>query len=112
MHDNKKPNKVERPISANMFSWLEKENSTRNIIYLLGADCAFLFAFDFVYNRYGHFTIEELPGFYAVYGFVMFSLIILLATLLRFFLGRNEDYYGNKAIDSETPKKADKKGST
>ena len=58
MHDNKKPNKVERPISANMFSWLEKENSTRNIIYLLGAVCAFLFAFDFVYNRYGHFTIE------------------------------------------------------
>ena len=31
----------------------------------------------------------------------MFSLIILGASILRFFLKRSEDYYGNKAVDSE-----------
>ena len=45
-------------------------------------------------KRYGHFSIEKLPGFYAFYGFVMFSLIIFLATVLTYLLGRREDFYG------------------
>ena len=40
-------------------------------------------------------------GFFAGYGFVMFSLIIAGASALRYFLKRGEDYYGDKAVDSE-----------
>ena len=32
----------------------------------------------------------------------MFSFIILGATFLRYFIKRKEDYYGSKAVDSET----------
>ena len=112
MHSSKKHNKLKRPLGSIIFSWLEQDNGTRNIIYFLAGVCAVLFLCDFFYHRHGHFEIEELPGFFAVYGFVMFSLIIFLATLLRFFVGRRANYYGDKAVDSETQERENQRGNT
>ena len=112
MDDSKMSLKAKRVPGLIMFSWLEKGNSTRNIIYFLSVICAGLLVADFFYHRHGHFKIEELPGFFAIYGYVMFSLIIFLATLLRFFVKRREDYYGKKAVDSEVQKLENSKGST
>ena len=100
MKENNKLND-ERPVGFIIFKWLEYKYSSRIIIGTLVVLCLGSVLSDLIYHRYGHFVIEEVPGFFAVYGFVMFSLIILGASILRFFLKRSEDYYGNKAVDSE-----------
>lgn len=92
-----------------LFGWLDHKHSVNIIIWILVILCLSLVISDFIYDRYGHFYIEETPGFFAGYGFVMFSVIIFGATLLRFLVSRNEDYYGDKAVDSEEPQHKDLK---
>ena len=101
MGKNEKLDGNSNPIGFVLFRWLENRYSSRIIVGLLVASCIGLVLSDFIFPRYGHFAVEEIPGFFAVYGFIMFSLIILGATILRFFIKRNEDYYGSKAVDSE-----------
>ena len=101
MKENNKVKDNKSPVGFIFFKWLDYKHSSRIIIGILIVLCVGSVLSDFVYHRYGHFVIEEVPGFFAVYGFVMFSLIILGASILRFFLKRSEDYYGNKAVDSE-----------
>lgn len=76
------------------------EGSTR-FLFLLGGICGALFLQDFMFEKHGHFNIENVPNFYGVYGFVMFTLLILVAKGLRVLVKRPEDYYGNKAVDRE-----------
>ena len=104
MNKEKKLKKSINPTGSFLFDWLQYKNSVRVIIWILVIVCVVLVITDFIYDRYGHFRIEETPGFFAGYGFIMFSLIILGATILRFFVGKTEDYYGDKAIDSEITK--------
>jgi len=87
---------------------MKKENSNlinptfiRLLIYFLIFICIILFIFDFFYSRYYHFEIEKINGFFAIYGFLAFSVIIFGSKALRFFLKRPENYYGSKAIDGE-----------
>ena len=40
-------------------------------------------------------------NFYSIYGFIMFSIIIFGSRLLRALLGRAENFYDKKAVDSE-----------
>ena len=101
MKENNKLKDNESPVGFIIFKWLDYKYSSRIIIGTLLVLCLGSVLSDFIYHRYGHFAIEEVPGFFAGYGFVMFSLIVLGASILRFFLKRSEDYYGNKAVDSE-----------
>ena len=101
MNENNKLKDNINPVGFIMFKWLDHKNSSRIIIGTLVVFCLTLFFSDFIYHRHGHFAIEEVPGFFALYGFLMFSLIILGASVLRFFLKRSEDYYGTKAVDGE-----------
>ena len=71
------------------------------MIIILIFTSAVLFIFDFFINRYSHFEIEKYNGFYAIYGFVAFSVIIFGSKGLRFLIKRPENFYGSKAIDSE-----------
>ena len=93
--------KTVKPLGLIFFVWLDHKHSTKIIIGSLAVLCLGLFLADFVYHRHGHFMIEEVPGFFAIYGFIMFSLIILGATILRFFVKREEGYYGNKAVEGD-----------
>ncbi|MCB2136166.1 MAG: hypothetical protein KDE08_09530 [Rhodobacteraceae bacterium] len=81
--------------------WVDRPGSAEKIFYALAGLCGFLFLLDFTYEKHGHFDMEHLPGFYGIYGFVMFTALILAAKTLRIFIRRPEDYYGDKAIDSE-----------
>ena len=56
---------------------------------------------DFFVNRYVYFEIESTYNFYSIYGFIMFSIIIFGSRLLRLLLGRPENFYAKKAVDSE-----------
>lgn len=44
-------------------------------------------------HMHGHFEVEHFYGFYAVYGFISYVLLIFVAKLIRKIVMRKEDYY-------------------
>ncbi|MXO62475.1 hypothetical protein GRI48_05555 [Altererythrobacter oceanensis] len=60
------------------------------VFYVL---CAVLVAADFVIHRHVYHPWENLPAFYAIFGFVACVVLVLIATQMRKVLMRDEDYY-------------------
>ncbi len=73
--------------------FLDKKGNVRFLIYIFHALCFVLFAADFVLHRHAYHSLEEIPGFYALFGFLAFLFIILGAAILRKLVMRSEDYY-------------------
>jgi len=44
-------------------------------------------------EMHGEFSVEHFYGFYAVYGFISYVLLIFVAKILRKIIMRKEDYY-------------------
>ena len=55
--------------------------------------CILLVVVDFIVHRHIYMAWENLPAFYALYGFVACVALVLLAKLLRKVVMRKEDYY-------------------
>ena len=72
----------------------------RPVRWLVGA-CVVLAVAEFLVDRHPHVPGEGLPWFYAIVGFVAFTLIVLGAKSLRRLIRRPEDYYGDRAVDAE-----------
>jgi len=89
------------PALGRALLWVDKPGSANKIFWGLAIACAAVFAAGFTYDKHGHFEVENYSGFFAAYGFIMFTLLILAAKALRVFIKRPEDYYADKAIDSE-----------
>ena len=89
------------PALGRMLLWVDKPGSVNKIIWTLALVCGLLFLADFTFEKHGYFDIEHLPGFFGVYGFVMFTGLILAAKGLRVLIKRPEDFYGDKAVDRE-----------
>ncbi len=85
----------------NPYIFFEKNNRLRVVLFAFVSLCVGLFIIDFFVKRYIYFEVEGLYNFYSIYGFVMFSIIIFGSRLLRFLLGRQENFYDKKAVDSE-----------
>lgn len=101
MMDQKHDDPASYPALGRLMMWVDKPGSANKIFAGLIAVCALLFLLDFTYDKHGHFEMEAIPGFFGIYGFVMFTALILVAKLLRVFIKRPEGYYGDKAIDRE-----------
>lgn len=103
MDNNNQPdNPNSFPALGRAMLWVDKPGNATKIIYALVVVCILLGLADFAYHKHGHFEIEKFPNFYGFYGFIMFSALIIAAKTLRYFIKRPEDYYGDKAVDSET----------
>lgn len=64
------------------------------LFYVFAAFCVLLFIADFFYHRHSYMTQEAWPGFYAVFGFVAISIMVMIARfVLRPIVMRDEDYY-------------------
>lgn len=77
--------------------WDDPKN-VQILIWVFWFCCAVVFALDFVFNRYasfehGELPIEQMVGFYSIYGFVACVLLVLIAKQMRKVLMRDEDYY-------------------
>lgn len=70
----------------------KKENITL-VLRVFYALCVLLVAADFVIHRHTYHDWEELPAFYAIFGFVACVILVLVATQMRRALMRSEDYY-------------------
>lgn len=89
------------PALGRMFGWVDRPGSADKIFWALIVVCILLFLADFTYHKHAYFSWEEMPGFYAIYGFVLFTALILVAKGLRVLIKRPEDFYKDKAIDRE-----------
>ena len=55
--------------------------------------CALLVITDFLVHRHIYMDWENIPAFYAIYGFVACVALVLMAKVLRKVVMRKEDYY-------------------
>jgi len=86
---------------ARRFLWADSASSVERVIFWLGVLCVFLFIMDFIVHRHAYAPGEGLPGFYAIVGFVAFTIIVLGASQLRKLILRNENYYSPNSVDEE-----------
>ena len=71
-------------------------DNPRNVSLLVRAlylICILLVLLDFVLHRHTMHEWEHLTGFYAIFGFVAYLVIVLGAQQLRKLIMRKEDYY-------------------
>ncbi len=66
---------------------------SKRILGAFWVGCAILLLLDFVLDRYTKLPMEEIPGFYALWGFGGVAVLIVLAKELRKIVARSEDYY-------------------
>lgn len=81
--------------------FLDKSRNVDRVAYTVYAVCAVLFLADFFYKKKSYLAAEDIPGFYAIYGFVMCALLVITAKMMRRVLKRSEDYYAPHDVEAE-----------
>jgi hypothetical protein len=99
--DEKKPPQLgepgEHPLSVLLFSWMRTKLFFRVAMALLAALGAVLIALEFVLSHRPMTSIENIPGFFGVFGFVAFAIAVLSGWPLGRLLRRPEDYYETRS---------------
>ena len=81
--------------------WLDNMRNVDRIVYTLYFTCAVLFLADFFYKKKTYLDLEDVPGFYAIYGFIMCAALVICARGMRVILMRNESFYAPDDVESE-----------
>lgn len=63
------------------------------ILRVFYALCGVLVVTDFIIHRHIETSIEKIPAFYAIYGFIACVVLVLIANQMRKALMRDEHYY-------------------
>jgi hypothetical protein len=79
--------------SDNKVYFFDKPGNINRFLRVFYVICAILLVMDFVVHRHTIFKWEEMPGFYAIFGFVAFVALVEGSKLLRKLVKRKEDYY-------------------
>jgi len=85
----------------------DNPQNIKRVLYILYACCVLLFLLDFVIHRHVVHSWESLWGFYPIYGFVGCVILVFVATWMRTFLMRSEDYYNNESRKSNNTENSD-----
>ncbi|MGB1297111.1 MAG: hypothetical protein ACPG8A_02490 [Psychrobium sp.] len=81
MKDNEQQDFFDKPANIQMML---------RVFYVL---CAVLVLVDFVVHRHIYHDWENIPAFYAIYGFIGCVVLVLIAKAMRKVLMKEEDYY-------------------
>ena len=73
--------------------WFEKQENIDKILKAFYVICAILVITDFIVHRHIYHSWENIPAFYAIYGFVGCVVLVLIAKAMRKVLMKEEDYY-------------------
>lgn len=92
---------------ARLFLWADDPVKVNRMVYGLYAVCVLLFLADFVYLKTILVSAERIPGFYAIYGFVMCAALVICARMMRVVLKRPGSYYAPRDVESEPHPAAD-----
>jgi len=101
MSEHRKEDASNFPPIARLFLWVDDKKKVDRFVHGLYGACALLFGADFLYHKHTYVSVENIPGFYALYGFIMCALLVIAAKGLRLVLKRPEDYYAPKDVESE-----------
>lgn len=93
-HNTNKPSN-EQP------DFFDKPKNVTLILRVFYAICVLLVVADFIVHRHIYVSFEEIPGFYALYGFVACVVLVVIAKEMRKVFMKNEDYYDNREDESE-----------
>ncbi len=74
--------------------------NVKRLLHILYACCVVLLLLEFVIDRHVYHRWENLWGFHPLYGFVGCVLLVLIASWMRSFLMRPEDYYRDNNTDA------------
>ena len=97
-HGQDEDDKV-HPIAKALFGWVELKRTPDLIFYGLAIVSVLLIAVDFVFPRHDKVAFANNYGFYAIYGFVAFSFVVIMGHPLGKLLRRDENYYGDQDED-------------
>lgn len=87
----------EHPLSVFLFSWMRSKLFFRLLMALLAATGAVLIALEVLLSSRPIVSVQNIPGFFGVFGFVAFSLAVLSGSPLGNLLRRPEDYYDTRS---------------
>ncbi len=73
--------------------FFDKPENISKMLKVFYVICALLVAVDFLVHRHVYHDWENIPAFYAIYGFVGCVILVLIAKEMRKFLMRGENYY-------------------
>lgn len=73
--------------------FFDKPGNVQMILRVFYALCAVLVAADFIVHRHTILDWENIPAFYAIYGFIACVVLVLISREMRKFVMRKEDYY-------------------
>ena len=82
----------------------------KRLLHIFYACCVLLVILDFVIHRHTMHEWEKLWAFYPVYGFVGCVVLVVVASWMRKFLIRPEDYYDNPTKAESEYKSLNTKG--
>ncbi len=91
-------------------------DNPKNVMWILRifyAICVLLIVADFVVHRHIYVSFEEIPAFYALYGFVACVVLVVIAKAMRKFVMRDEKYYDKRddEVEQDVPRVAVEHGS-
>ncbi len=73
--------------------FFDKPENISKILKVFYVICGLLVVADFIVHRHVYHTWENMPAFYAIYGFVGCVILVLVAKAMRKVLMKEEDYY-------------------
>lgn len=73
--------------------FFDKAENVSLMLKIFYGCCALLVVLDFVINRYTYHPLENIWGFYPIYGFIGCVVLVIIAKWMRLFLMRDERYY-------------------
>ncbi|MDP6969535.1 MAG: hypothetical protein QGG88_10570 [Gammaproteobacteria bacterium] len=73
--------------------FFDKPENISKILKVFYGVCILLVAADFIVHRHIYHSWENIPAFYAVYGFIGCVMLVIVAKAMRKVLMKEEDYY-------------------
>jgi len=73
--------------------FFDKPENVNRLLKGFYAICILLVVADFVIHRHISLSWEEIPAFYALYGFIACVVLVVIAKEMRKVIMRKEDYY-------------------
>ena len=82
-------------------AFFDKPENVTWMMRIFYAICIVLVVADFIVHRHIYVSFEEIPTFYALYGFVACVVLVVIAKEMRKFVMRDENYYDERDDEVE-----------
>ncbi|MFQ3251404.1 MAG: hypothetical protein ACI9O6_003251 [Glaciecola sp.] len=82
-------------------AFFDKPKNVTWMMRIFYAICVLLVVADFIVHRHIYVSFEEIPTFYALYGFVACVVLVVIAKEMRKLVMRDENYYDERDDELE-----------